>query len=559
MPEEEEILNVAAEDADAVDDGVEPGEDLTAEEDTYATEPALMADDEYAEEDDAVEADIDDADADGDDAEPAATADDEYAEEDDAVEADIDDAGADDTEPAATADDEDIGEDAANADTADADTADVSKIHPFSGMTELTDDDDLEDDFDEDDDFDDGIHFSLRDVHPLRAIRNGLKSLVKGIGHIRSAMSPRLAASLVAVAAVVIIAFAVYTVSTRWKYHTLRTVDKQTQEDTASSDYCSVNGNILRYGTDGATLENSRGEAIWTIAYAMASPRVVSRDDIVAIYDSAGSDIVIADKSGQIGNASSKLPITKADISATGTVAAIEENDANAWIEYYSPDGSTIAEIRTSIDNPGYPMDISLSDNGELLAVSYLGFTGGRQNGILHIYSFGAAGQNQMDNRIGDFETAGRIIPEVEYLGGSTFAAIGSDGFAIYEGDKIPKETAEVLVEKNIVSAFHDGDKIGLILEGGASEEESHAFEMRLYDGNGRQTESADFDFIYDTVEYADGEINLYNGSELCVLSEAGIEKFNGTYDESTSAFFAIGRHRFVAVTDNSMNILQLK
>ncbi|MEE1114432.1 MAG: hypothetical protein UHN88_05085, partial [Eubacterium sp.] len=93
MPEEEEILNVAAEDADAVDDGVEPGEDLTAEEDTYATEPALMADD-------------------------------EYAEEDDAVEADIDDAGADDTEPAATADDEDIGEDAANADTADADTAD---------------------------------------------------------------------------------------------------------------------------------------------------------------------------------------------------------------------------------------------------------------------------------------------------------------------------------------------------------------------------------------------------------------------------------------------------
>ena len=44
--------------------------------------------------------------------------------------------------------------------------------------------------------------------------------------------------------------------------------------------------------------------------------------------------------------------------------AAILDGDDHTWINFYNLDGSLVAENQTNIQDPGYPMDVALADNG---------------------------------------------------------------------------------------------------------------------------------------------------------------------------------------------------
>jgi len=98
---------------------------------------------------------------------------------------------------------------------------------------------------------------------------------------------------------------------------------------------------------------------------------------------------VVCDRTGQIGSANASYPIKKAEVSSAGNVAAIEEDGATTYIEYYAVSGTQIAEIKTSIDNPGYPLDLALSEDGQLISVSYLTYEGSTQKDVIDVYSFG--------------------------------------------------------------------------------------------------------------------------------------------------------------------------
>ncbi|MGI6052879.1 MAG: DUF5711 family protein [Bilifractor sp.] len=357
---------------------------------------------------------------------------------------------------------------------------------------------------------------------------------------------------LIVIGGVLLAIFLLVMITTHWKYHSYRVLISRTQEDTVSSEYCDVEDDILRYGVDGASLLDRNGEVIWDVSYTMSEPRVAIRGRTIAIYDSAGSDIVICDRTGQIGSASASLPIIKAEVSEDGNVAAIEEDSSNAYIEYYSVDGTQIAEIRTSIDDPGYPLDLALSPDGELIAVSYLTVSGGSESSSVHIYSFGSAGQNQMDNQIGQFDYSGRVIPELDYISSTRLVAFSDSGFTIINGAKVPEEDVSVQVSDQIQSVFCDDSHIGLITTSGSG----HT--LCVYTTSGRQTLSKSFDYSYETMDYDDEEVTLYNDNEFCVYNLNGVCKFDGSYTGSIVDIFAVGKHRYGVVKEASMEIIQL-
>ena len=47
------------------------------------------------------------------------------------------------------------------------------------------------------------------------------------------------------------------------------------------------------------------------------------------------------------------------------------EEIPHGLINYYDSDGSLIAENQTHVEDPGYPMDVAVSDNGEIMMVTY--------------------------------------------------------------------------------------------------------------------------------------------------------------------------------------------
>ena len=365
---------------------------------------------------------------------------------------------------------------------------------------------------------------------------------------------PVLTAILTAAAVLSAALFAIL-INRNWFYSRYEVIASRPQEDAISFAYCNVDGNILRYGADGATLYDQEGNTVWDVAYSMDEPAVETRGDVMAIYDASGTSLIICDKSGQIGAVTTRHPVVRASIARQGTVATIQEDRQNAWIEYYSKEGETIAEIKTSIEDPGYPMDLAISPDGLLLAVAYTGFSGGEQTGTIHFYSFGSYGQNQMDNRVAAFDYAGRVIPEVGSLGNGGFIAFRDNGFSLYSGGGIPEQRADVTVEGQIEAVFHDETHVGLLV----ANPEDGCTHMHVYDTNGRLMTDRVIDVSFQRIELFGNEVNFYNGAGLCVYTLAGVEKYNGQYGEPAQAFFAIGKYRYVAVTENSVDLMRLK
>ena len=284
--------------------------------------------------------------------------------------------------------------------------------------------------------------------------------------HMLSLRRHKLAVRGLIAAIVIVIVLIGVTVVRRWSYHSYKIIATQTVDNAISSEYCSIGGNVLRYGTDGASLISRSQSVIWDVNYRMDVPKVSVCGTTAAIFDSDGSSIVICDETGEKGSISTDMPIVRVDVSNTGTVAALLGEGSNSnFIRYYKSSGEEIASIKTSINEPGYPMDIALSDDGMMLAVSYLSYADNTMKSLIRFYNFDDIGQNQMDNRVGQYEMEDTLIPEIEYLSETTAVAFKDKGFVIFEGDTVPEKKEEIKITEEIESIFYNERYIGLVLD----------------------------------------------------------------------------------------------
>lgn len=327
--------------------------------------------------------------------------------------------------------------------------------------------------------------------------------------------------------------------------------------ETESFQYAAVEDAVLKYGTENAGLIREDGSQAWSISYSMQSPALAVCGGTAAIYDKNGTSVVVCGKDGQIGSFSTEMPIVKAKVAEQGVTAAVLEDSTGTWIQYYDQEGGVIASFKTSMDSTGYPLDISLSRDGLLLAVSFLKYESGKPVTDLNFYNFGSAGQTQVDNQVSSFSYDNLLVPEVVYLDEDTCAAFREDGFTLFGGGQIPEKRQEVTVDQKIVSIFWDESHIGLILE---DQENSSRFWMELYGKSGSLLFRKELDYGYQNVEIKEGQILLSNSAGFCVYSEKGVEKFRGELNGVTvRQMSAVGRSRFVLVTEEGLYRVQLK
>ena len=81
------------------------------------------------------------------------------------------------------------------------------------------------------------------------------------------------------------------------------------------------------------------------------------------------------------------------------------------------------------MDDPGYPLDVAVSNDGLVMMVTYQFVDGGDTTSYVAFYNFGDVGQNEDDRIVSGYTYEGVVIPQVLYLGGSNSAAIREDGF----------------------------------------------------------------------------------------------------------------------------------
>ena len=397
----------------------------------------------------------------------------------------------------------------------------------------------------------------LAEKRRLEKAQSGTRSSASVRRKFKSALRKRKAvlrpvAAVLAVGLVVLLGFLFLE---KRSYHSYKVQAASEQEDTVSTQYTNLSGKILRYSSDEVSLVNTKLDTIWSQAYDMQNPVADVCGDRAVIADIDGTSMVFVDQNGVTGTVSTSYSIIKAKVSKNGMAAAILDGGDHTWINFYNLDGSLIAENQTNIQDPGYPMDVALAENGVVMMVTYQFVEGSDTTSYVAFYNFGDVGQNEDDRIVSGYKYEGVVVPQIQYLDNNQSVALKDNGFTLYQGSQIPKEVKTVKVDQEIVSTFFDNDMIGLVFKNDSKDKQ---YTMEVYTTDGKLKFQQDFNIPYTTIKLSGGNILMYNSSQMCVMNSRGVQKYMGSVDGTIKDFFKIGWNRYLLVLDSGVDVIKL-
>lgn len=290
-------------------------------------------------------------------------------------------------------------------------------------------------------------------------------------------------------------------------------------DNSESTRYVSYRDGYVKYSNDGVSYYNGKTSAVWNQTISMQNPQIKICEDAVAVGDINGSKIFIFNEKGAIGSVDTSLAISQVEVSKQGLVAAVlEDNEAN-YINMYNTDGEKIYSVKTSLAGDGYPLDISISEDGTKLVASFLYVSGENVKTNVVFYNFSAVGQNETERVVGGFDHDSMIVGDVEFINNNTAVAIGENVVSIYTIKEYPKLSHKIEIDNEIQRVFFSDKYIGLILDNGQS---GDSYKMQIYDTSGKKVCDTTFNMQYDTIQLDDKSVVMSNSAGFVVMNFKG-------------------------------------
>ncbi len=322
----------------------------------------------------------------------------------------------------------------------------------------------------------------------------------------------------------------------------------------------NLDGNVLLYSKDGASCMDSRGNAVWNRTYEMQTPMISICGQMMAIGDYNGRSVYVMDKYGEKGVVNTNLPLRALCVSENGVVATILDDADITRIYVYDGNENTekpIINAKATMDKSGYPVSVSLSPNGKLMAISYLYVDSGNMKSSVAFYNFGEVGKNETDNYVSGYDYLDTIVPYVQFMDNETAFAVSDDRIVFFSGIEKPTSIASNLLDGEVQSIHYSEDYVGLVFNDQSGEA---AFRVDVYDKTGNKIHSQLFDIEYADIIFSKDQIIIYNDIECQVWNTKGTDKFRGTFEKNTSLLIpTASADKYIAVTSDSIDILELK
>ncbi len=337
-------------------------------------------------------------------------------------------------------------------------------------------------------------------------------------------------------------------------YDIVSTIERETASDSVDM---RLQNSILTYSKDGAHCTDVKGNVKWNQTYEIQDIKLATCQDVVAIGSYNGREIYVQSTEKQLGTIDTAMPIRNLAVSATGYVAAILADTDITWINTYSPEGEMIYHGQTTMNNSGYPVAVSLSPNGELMAVSYLYVDAGVLKTDIAFYNLGPVGDNYSDYVVSGYTCQDVLVPELHFMSNDKAFALGDSRLMIYKGEQIPVEAGVHLFSEEVQSVFYNEKYVGLVFN---SENADAKYRIDVYDADAEKPNSYYFDMDYTEIFFEEDSFTIYNETECLIMTYEGVEKYRGNFTKNVNLMLPTGTaYKYVLVTDNSIDTIQLK
>lgn len=350
------------------------------------------------------------------------------------------------------------------------------------------------------------------------------------------------------------ILYYLYETKTYTDYQVLETIERQ---DSAGTRFMEFNGNILKYSNDGAFYIDAENHLLWNKTYEMQAPILDICEGYVAIAEQKGKVIYIMDVSGPCGEIHTNRPIRQVHVANQGMVAVLMEENGTGYIQLYDREGTFLAEGELNSKNSGYPLDISISQDGKKMAVAMLDPNEGNVKTTVAFYNFGSVGQNEIDNIVSSYPYSDLVIPKVEFLTNDLAAAFGDQKVILYEGSQKPVVRAELELEQEVQSIFYNQHYIGLVFE---NESSKQAYTAKIFDFGGKLIRTFEFSMDYDAIEFlSNDEICIRNNLECAIYTLRGIRLFHYNFEKNIHQVIHVAGRRYLFLMEGATEKIILK
>lgn len=316
-------------------------------------------------------------------------------------------------------------------------------------------------------------------------------------------------------------------------------------------------GTILSYSKDGANAMDETGKLLWNQTFDMQNPMISECEDAVAFADYGGSKIYFQNKANETGVISTDMPIRKISVAAKGYVAAVLEDVDVTWIYLYDLNGNAISYFRTTMEKSGYPVDVDISPDGKMVAVSYYYMDCNDIKSSVAFFNFGPVGQNNVDNYVSGFNYTDTLVPIVRFLDDENSISVSSSRLSIYSGAQKPVSISDMFINDEIQSVYYDNDVVAIVY---LNKSEGDKYRLEVYNLKGEKLSERKFNFDYSDVTFGNGNVVLYGDKNIYISTYSGATKYEGIYEEPIILTIpTVVRNKYIVVTEDSIDTIELK
>ena len=311
------------------------------------------------------------------------------------------------------------------------------------------------------------------------------------------------------------------------QYKGYKVVESVVTDYENTANYIEFCDGLLKYTPDGVSYIDANANTVWSAGVDMKQPVAVVSGKYVAIADLSGNVVGVFNDEGPVSNLTMPYTICDVDVANQGAFAVVLESEETNYINLYNKKGEIVYEIQTTIDKSGYPLDISISDDGEKLFTSYLNIDNSVAENSLAAYNFGDVGQNSnADRMVGGYTFHKEVIPKVEFVDNNTVVAFGTRTITVYAMKEKPTDRATIELKDDIRSVFYNKKYIGVIQNYNGKEE--HKYVIKVYNLNGNLEFDSYIDFDYNNIYAANKEIIITGGNDCLIYRTNGSVKYEG-------------------------------
>lgn len=316
-------------------------------------------------------------------------------------------------------------------------------------------------------------------------------------------------------------------------------------------------GTILYYSKDGASASDVNGNLLWNQTFDMQSPMVSVCGSTVAFADYGGSEIYMETSSGVANTVKTDMPIRKIAVSDNNYVVAVLEDTGVTWIYMYDTNGTTIAYFRTTMEKSGYPVDIDISPNGEIVGVSYYFVDFNDIKSSVAFFNFGEVGQNNIDNYVSGYNYTDNLVPVIRFLDNETAFSLSKERLSVYAGAHKPVSVSDMFINDDIYSLYYGDDVVAVVYLNKGDESK---YRLELYDKTGKKLSEAFIDFDFSDVTFGNENVIVYGDSDLYIGTYSGEKKFEGKTMGSVKLIIpSLMVSKYFVITDEAISTVEFK